>query len=109
MFGSFFTKYDKITGMNEIHSNVFKMPMSCAIMPISGKNIPTIPQLNPPINPEIMLLYCGIVFCAITIFIDTESIVINPISMNNKNDIEVDIFNMFINIRVSKNGTISEI
>ena len=55
------------------------MPIFSATKPINGNITPTTPQLKPPIKPDIMLLYCGIVFCAMTIFIDTDNIVTKPV------------------------------
>lgn len=95
--------------MNEIINNVLIIPIFCAIIPISGRNIPTIPQLKPPMNPDIILLYSGIVLWAITILIDTDSIVTKPVKTKSAND---NAGNVFVNdekMTVSINGTISDV
>ena len=107
--GKNFTKYDSTNGMNDIIKSVFMIPIFCATKPIKGRNTPTIPQLNPPMKPEIMLLYCGIVFCAMTMFIDTESIVMKPVSTKRPKDKTGAVFTMLKNINVSINGTIKEV
>ena len=95
--------------MNDIISKVFIIPMFWATRPMSGKNTPTIPQLNPPINPDIILLYSGIVFCAITIFIETESIVTNPVSTKSAKDKAGKTFVSDAKIAVNIKGTIRDI
>ena len=55
------------------------MPNFSATNPKSDIAIATIPQENPFIKPEIILLYSGNTFCAITIVTGVAIIVINPI------------------------------
>ena len=60
--------------------NTFIIPKFSAISPMKDIIRAIIPQQKPFMNPEIMLLYCGRVFCAQTIITGCANIVIKPIN-----------------------------
>ena len=62
------------------------MLVFCAIKPTPDIIIATTPHENPFINPPMMLLYCGITFCAKFIVIGVANIVTNPIKAKITND-----------------------
>lgn len=60
-------------------NSTFVIPKFSATNPNIDITIATIPQENPLINPEIMLLYSGKTFWAINIVTGVAIIVTNPI------------------------------
>lgn len=61
------------------NNSTFVIPKFSATNPNIDITIATIPQENPLINPEIMLLYSGKTFWAINIVTGVAIIVTNPI------------------------------
>ena len=86
MLFNFFTELIQRIGSKVKSNRIFMIPNFSAIIPIKDKHKATVPQQKPLINPAIILLYSGNVFCANTIVTGCASIVINPIMLNVNNE-----------------------
>ena len=72
-------KYEKAAGMQVIIKRIGSMPVRSAVKLINGSITPIMPQLKPPITPDIMLLNSGMSLCAIDILTGTAKKLTKPI------------------------------
>ena len=86
-------------GIIETIINIFIIPNFSAAKPNNEIIIATMPQENPLIKPEIILLYSGSTFCAKSIVTGVASIMKNPVIIN----IPIDSIGNFSQVNVNSN------